>query len=52
LHAPRLAGQGSFTKKIVRAQDGDNCFFALFRDDRKLYLASLDVEYRVGRVAL
>ena len=51
-HAPLLAGQSALAKKVVRAQERDNRFFALIGDHRQLHLALLDVEDSVCRVAL
>src|ERR1039457_4858067 len=50
--AKRLSCQGGFTEKASCRKVGDYGFLAVHRYDGELYLAILDVENRIGRVAL
>ena len=48
----RLAGQASLAQKFPAPQHGNDAFLAVLGYDRDLHLAFLDVEDRIGRVAL
>ena len=50
--ALRLSDQASFADEFVHAQDGDDRFLALLRDDGDFDFALLDVENRVRVIAL
>jgi hypothetical protein len=47
-----LAGKASLAKKIAGLQHRNHAFLALLRDDRQPHFASLDIEDRVGGIAL
>ena len=49
LHLP---GQTSFTEEIIRTQNCDDGFLALFRNDGDLHLAFLDIEDRIRGISL
>ena len=51
-NAQQLASQGGFTEEAGRRKMGDYGFLAARRYDGELDLAALDVEDRIGRVAL
>jgi hypothetical protein len=51
-HAQRLACEASLTKKLSCAQRGDDCFFALLRDNRKLHFAFSNIEYGICSLSL
>ena len=50
--ADRLASEASFSKKIARCEDRDNCLFAAFIDDSELHAAFLNIEDSVCWVTL
>ena len=51
-NAMRLARQGGFTEEASLWKVGDYGFLAAHRYDGEIYLAALDVEDCIGRVAL
>jgi hypothetical protein len=51
-HAQRLSGQAALPKEGPGFEDGDHRFLATHGDDRELYLPVLDLEHRVGPIAL
>ena len=51
-YALRLPGKTSLAEEFVRTEDCDDRFLALLGNDGELHLAFLDVEDRIGRVAL
>ena len=48
----RLTGKASLAKKLAGIEHPDDAFLALFRYDGDLNAAVLNVEDRIGRVAL
>ena len=50
--ALRLTGQASLAEEFIRSENGDDRFLALLGNDGDLRLAFLDVEDRVGGIAL
>ena len=51
-HAKGLTGQATFSKEIGFAQNAESCFFPAFRYNAEPYLALLDEEQSVRRLAL
>jgi hypothetical protein len=51
-HAQRLPGQTALAKKRLGREERDHRFLALGRDNGELHLSLLDIEHRVGRLAL
>jgi hypothetical protein len=51
-HAQRLTGQTALPKKSLGLKERDHRFLALRRDDGELHLPVLDIEHRVGSLAL
>ena len=50
--APRLPGQAALPKEGLGLENSDHRFLAPRGDDRELHLSALDVEHRVGHIAL
>jgi hypothetical protein len=51
-HANGLTSETSFSKKIARSQDADNCFFTAFIDDSEPHAAFLNIEDLVCWITL